>query len=99
VPVYIMLTRLTNEGSQTLALHPDRVRAVNEELHDYGCRLIDQYATLGQYDFVNVIEAPDNESIAVLSAALASRGSLTIITLPVISVGDLLGRLKAAQLG
>lgn len=95
--VYIMLTNLTNEGSKTMAQHPDRVRAANDELHDYGCRLIAQYATLGQYDFVNVVEAPDNESIAVLSAALASRGSLSIVTLPVVSVGDLLGGLKAVQ--
>jgi uncharacterized protein with GYD domain len=89
-----MLTSLTAEGSKTMNSHPDRVRAVNEELEDYGCHLIAQYATLGPYDFVN-IEAPDNEAIAILSAALAARGSPSILTMPAVSVGDLLGRLKA----
>lgn len=92
--IYIMLTRLTAEGSKTLKQQPDRVRAVNEEVREYGCEVIAQYATLGLYDFVNIIEAPDNETIAVLSSALASRGSVQILTLPAVAVGDLLGRLK-----
>ena len=71
MPMYIMLTSLTAEGSKTLTAHPDRVRALNEELQDYGCRVVAQYATLGPYDFVNIVEAPDNESIAVLSASWA----------------------------
>lgn len=97
MPTYIMLTRLTVEGSKTLNSHPDRVRAVNEELEEYGCHVVAQYATLGPYDFVNIVEAPDNETIAVLSAALGSRGSLTILTMPAVSTGDLLGRLKSAN--
>jgi uncharacterized protein with GYD domain len=96
VPTYIMLTTLTHEGSKTLTTQPDRVRAVNEELREYGCRVVAQYATLGPYDFVNIVDAPDNESIAVLSAALAARGSITMLTMPAVSVGDLLGRLKSA---
>ena len=99
MPSYIMLTRLTHEGTKTMAHHPDRVRTVNAELEDFDCKLVAQYATLGQYDFVNIVEAPDNETIAVLSAALQSRGSLTMVTLPVINVGDLLGHLKAKNLG
>lgn len=96
MPTYIMLTSLTAEGSKSMNSHPDRVRAVNEELEDYGCHLVAQYATLGPYDFVNIVEAPDNETIAILSAALGARGSLSILTMPAVSVGDLLGRLKSA---
>ena len=96
MPTYIMLTTLTAEGSKTMTTHPDRVRAVNEELRDYGCRVVAQYATLGPYDFVNIVEAPDNESIAVLSASLGARGSVTALTMPAVAVGDLLGRLKSA---
>jgi uncharacterized protein with GYD domain len=92
-----MLTRLTAEGSKTLKEDPDRVRAVNEDVLEYGCKVTAQYATLGPYDFVNIIEAPDNETIAVLSAALASRGSLQILTLPAVAVGDLVGRLKGTR--
>jgi uncharacterized protein with GYD domain len=97
VSIYIMLTRLTSEGSKTLKEHPDRVRAVNEEVREYGCEIVAQYATLGPYDFINIVEAPDNETIAVLSSALASRGSLQILTLPAVAVGDLLGRLKGTN--
>ena len=96
MPTFIMLTTLTAEGSKTLTSHPDRVRTVNEELQDYGCRVVAQYAVLGPYDFVNIVEAPDNETIAVLSAALAARGSVTALTMPAVAVGDLLGRLKSA---
>jgi uncharacterized protein with GYD domain len=96
VPTYIMLTSLTAEGSKTLTSHPDRVRALNEEVRDYGCRVVAQYATLGPYDFVNIVEAPDNETVAVLSAALGARGTVTALTMPAVSVGDLLGRLKSA---
>jgi uncharacterized protein with GYD domain len=91
-----MLTSLTAEGSKTLTSHPDRVRALNEEVRDYDCRVVAQYATLGPYDFVNIVEAPDNETIAVLSAALGARGTVTALTMPAVSVGDLLGRLKSA---
>jgi uncharacterized protein with GYD domain len=91
-----MLTTLTAEGSKTLASNPDRVRAVNEELEEYGCQVVAQYAVLGPYDFLNIIEAPDNEAIAVLSASLAARGSVTFLTMPAVATGDLLGRLKAA---
>jgi uncharacterized protein with GYD domain len=96
VPTYIMLTNLTAEGHKTLTSHPDRVRAVNDELDEYGCRVVAQYALLGPYDFLNIVEAPDNEAIAVLSESLAARGSLTSLTMPAVAVGDLLGRLKAA---
>jgi uncharacterized protein with GYD domain len=94
-----MLTTLTAEGHKTLTAHPDRVRAVNDELEDYGCRVVAQYAVLGPYDFLNIVEAPDNETITVLSASLAARGSVTSLTLPAIAVGDLLGRLKSAPHG
>src|SRR5215212_5310792 len=95
MPTYIMLTRLTAEGSKTLTTQPDRVRAVNDELEEYGCRVVAQYATLGPYDFVNIVDAPSNEAMAVLSSALGSRGSVTILTMPAIAVGDLLGGLKS----
>ena len=95
MPTYIMLTRLTAYGSQSLTQDPDRLSAVNEEVEGYRCRVLAQYATIGPYDFVNIIEAPDNETMAVLSAALSSRGTVSILTMPAVGVGDFVGRLKS----
>jgi uncharacterized protein with GYD domain len=95
MPAYVMLTSMTSEGSQRLHADPDRLNEVNEEVAEFGCRVITQYATLGPYDFVTVIEAPDNETIAVLSAGLSSRGTLSVLTMPAVPTADFLGRLKA----
>ena len=94
MPTYIMLTRLTAYGSQSLTQDPDRLSAVNEEVQSYGCRVLAQYATIGPYDFVNIIDAPDNETIAVLSAALSSRGTVSILTMPAVGVGQFVDKLK-----
>lgn len=70
---YILLSTLTPEGSQTLHKNPDRLEEVNKEIADFGCKVVGQYATIGPYDFVSIIEAPDNETIAHLSVDLSSR--------------------------
>ena len=71
---YVLLTTLTPEGRQTLRKNPDRVE-VNKEVEQFGCKVIAQYAVLGSYDFVSVVEAPDNETAAHLSVDLGSRGT------------------------
>ena len=75
MPMYILLSTLTPEGSQTLHKNPDRLEEVNKEIADFGCKVVGQYATLGSYDFVSIIEAPDNETIAHLSVDLSSRAA------------------------
>ena len=84
MPTYILLSTLTPEGSQTLHKNPARLDEVNKEIADFGCKVVAQYATLGAYDFVSIIEAPDNETIAHLSVDLSSRGTVHITTLPAI---------------
>lgn len=84
MPTYIMLSTLTPEGSQTLHKNPDRLQEVNKEIAEFGCEVQGQYATLGTYDFVTIIEAPDNETIAHLSVDLSSRGTVHTMTLPAI---------------
>ncbi len=91
--VYILLTNLTDGGAKTIADNPDRVKAVNREIEELGVKVIGQWATLGRYDFVNVIEAPDEETVARLSIALASRGSLRIETLTAIPIDRFVRRL------
>ena len=83
---YIMLSTLTDEGRKTLKSRPDRLGEVNKEIEAMGGRVTAQYAVLGGYDFVNVIEAPSNEVIARISVELGSRGTMQITTDPAMSV-------------
>jgi uncharacterized protein with GYD domain len=84
MPTYVLLSTLTSEGRQTLHKNPDRLEEVNKEIEEFGCKIVSQYALLGQYDFISIIEAPDNETVAHLSVDLGSRGTVSIMTLPAI---------------
>lgn len=88
MPIYIMLSNLTDEGAKTVKNNPGRIKEVNAELEKLGVKVTAQYATLGPYDFVNIVEASDNLAIARVSAELASRGTIKITTLPAIAVED-----------
>ena len=94
MPMYVLLTTLTPEGRQTLHRNPDRLNAVNQEIAAFGCKVVAQYAVLGLYDFVNVVEAPDNETVAHLSLDLGSRGTVAITTLPAIPVEQFVEKLR-----
>jgi|TARA_B110000967_G_scaffold49173_1_gene50076 uncharacterized protein with GYD domain len=85
---YIMLSNLTDDGRKTLKERPERLKEVNKEVESMGARVTAQYATMGGYDFVNIIEAPTNEVMARLTVELGSRGSIQITTLPAIGVDD-----------
>jgi uncharacterized protein with GYD domain len=90
MPTYLMLTRLTEKGVQTLHANPDRLRQVNKDVEEMGAKVLHQWASLGAYDFVNVVEAPDDLTIARVSIALGARGSAKLESLPLIPVDDLL---------
>ncbi len=91
---YILLSTLTDEGAKTVKNNPNRIKEVNKEIEKLGAKVTAQYATLGPYDFVNVVEAPDNETIGQVSAELASRGSVKIMTLPAIPIDAFVAKLK-----
>ena len=91
---YILLSTLTDEGAKTVKNNPNRIKEVNREIEKLGATVTAQYATLGPYDFVNVVEAPDNETIGRVSAELASRGSVKIMTLPAIPIDNFIAKLK-----
>jgi uncharacterized protein with GYD domain len=97
MPTYVLLSTLTPEGRQTLHKDPDRLEKVNQEITDFGCNVVAQYAVLGQCDFITIVEAPDNETVAHLSVDLGSRGTVNIVTLPAISIAALRTKLKGAQ--
>ena len=75
MPVFIMLTRLTSNGVKTLKDNPGRVQEVNKEVEQLGVKVVNQWATLGEYDFVSVVEAPDETTMAKVSVELGSRGT------------------------
>jgi uncharacterized protein with GYD domain len=88
MPTYVMLTNLTADGVRTLKNNPGRVSEVNSEVEQIGAKVVAQYATLGQYDFVTVIEAPDEKTMAKVSVELGSRGTMTSQTLTAIPSAD-----------
>ena len=88
MPIFILLSTLTQQGVQTLKSNPERLRQVNKDVEELGCRVLHQWATLGEFDFVNVVEAPDTATIAKVSVALGARGSTRIQTLPALSIDE-----------
>ena len=89
MPTYVMLTNLTAEGVRTLKNNPGRVAEVNNEAEQMGVKVLTQYATLGQYDFVSVVEAPDEQTMAKVSIELGSRGTMSSQTLTAIPTDQL----------
>ena len=93
MPTYVMLTKLTPEGVQTLKNNPSRILEVNKELAQLGAEVKAQWAVLGQYDFVNIVEAPDEATMARVSLELGSRGTASYETLTGIPVEEFIATL------
>lgn len=93
--IYVVLSKLTDDGAKTLKTKPQRVKEVNAELEKMGVKVIKQYLTLGEYDFVNIVEAEDNITIAKAMVELASRGTIRTMTMPAIDVDELIEKLKS----
>jgi uncharacterized protein with GYD domain len=91
MPIYIMLSSITDEGAEIIKMRPERIKEVNAEIEELGVKILSQYATLGPYDFVNIVEAPDNLAVARVSAELASRGTIKITSMPAIEIDDFIG--------
>jgi uncharacterized protein with GYD domain len=93
MPTFIMLTRLTSDGVKTLKDNPGRVQEVNREVEQLGVKVVNQWATLGEYDFVSVVEAPDEKTMAKLSVEMGSRGTTSNETMTAIPVDEFVGSL------
>lgn len=91
---YILLTNLTDEGAKTIRRNAERIREVDRELEGLGVRLVAQYAALGPYDFVNIVEAPDNQTIARVAAEMASRGGVRILTMAAMPIDEFIDSFK-----
>ena len=95
--IYVMLTSLTDEGRKTVKTNPQRIKEVNKEVEAMGAKILVQYALLGQYDFVNIIEAPSNEAAARLAIRLSAKGTTQTLTLAAIPIEDLIAVLKQKE--
>jgi uncharacterized protein with GYD domain len=91
---FIMLSSLTDEGAKTIKKNPDRIKEVNKDVEALGGKVLDQYAVLGDYDFISILEAPDLTTMARISTEIGSRGSSRIVTLAAIPIDEFISRLK-----
>ena len=92
--IYVMMTRLTDEGRKTVKTNPQRIKEVNKEVEGMGVKILAQYAVLGQYDFINILEAKDNEAIVKVATELSSRGTLETTTLAAMTLDDFIKSLQ-----
>ena len=91
---YVVLSTLTDEGRKTIKENPKRILEVNKELEKMGIRVKQQFAVLGPYDFVNIVEAPDNTAIMNMSVQLGARGSVQLLTLAALPIEDFIKKIK-----
>ena len=94
MPIYILLSKLTPEGRKTIKERPERIKEVDKEIEAFGAKVLQQYALLGKYDFLNIVEAPSNEAILRVSIELGSRGTVQIESLPAKPIDEFLAMLK-----
>jgi len=92
--IYVMLTSLTDEGRKTVKANPQRIKEVNKEVEGMGVKILAQYVILGQYDFINILEADSNETVCKLAIELGSRGTLQTTTLAAMTLDDFINSLK-----
>jgi uncharacterized protein with GYD domain len=92
--IYIALSTLTDEGRKTIKQRPDRIKEVNKEIEAMGIKVLQQYALLGLYDFLTLLDAPDNEAVMKMSVELGSRGTMHLMTMPAISADEFIKILK-----
>jgi len=95
--VYLMLTSFTDEGRKATEEDPESLREINKEVEYMGVKILAQYALLGQYDFVNILEAPGNEAVAKLAMRLSGKGTMQTLTLAAITLDDLIAALKKKE--
>ena len=88
------MSKLTSEGRKTIKQNPDRIKEVNKEIEAYGAKVLQQYSVLGPYDFINIVEAPNNEAITKVSIELGSRGTIEIMSMPATQIDEFISMVK-----
>ena len=96
MPLFVMLSTLGPDGSARLTENPERLREVSAEVEAMGVKVLHQYALLGNWDFLNVLEAPDELTMMCVASTLAARGTVKTLTMAAADVEDLIGKLKSS---
>ena len=94
MPTFVVFSKLTEDGAKTLFRKPERVKEVNKELEDMGVKVIHQYVMLGEWDFLNIVEAPDEKTLLAAIVNLNMRGTIRTATFRIIPVDEFLEALK-----
>jgi uncharacterized protein with GYD domain len=94
MPKYLMLSTLGPDGAQTMRDNPERLKQVNSEVEAMGVRVVEQYALLGRYDFLNIIDAPDELTMVKVAVMLGARGTLKTLTIPAIPIDEFIAAVK-----
>jgi uncharacterized protein with GYD domain len=94
MPIYVLLSTLTDQGRKTVSERPERIKEVDQELEAMGVKVLYQYAVIGPYDFVNIVEAKDNETVFRMSLALGSRGTVQIMSMAAMPVDDFIASIS-----
>jgi uncharacterized protein with GYD domain len=98
MPKFVMLSTLGPDGSARLRENPERLREVSAEVEAMGVKVLEQFAVLGQWDFINILEAPDEVTMSKVAMTLASRGTLKTMTLPIIDIEEFIAALRGQDL-
>ncbi len=91
---YIIISNLTDEGAKTLKKNPGRVKEVNDELKYMDVNVLDQYAVMGNFDFLTIVEADDDTKITKAVVEIASRGSIKTVTYKAIQIDEFIESLR-----
>lgn len=94
MPRYIIMSNLTDEGAKTLKKNAGRIKEVNAELKNMGVEVIDQYAVLGNFDFISIVDAQDDNEVMKAVIAIASRGSIKTETYKAVPIDEFIESLK-----
>jgi uncharacterized protein with GYD domain len=97
LPTYILLSKLTSEGRKTIREKPERLKEVNKEIEAWGAKVIMQYSLLGPYDFLNIVDAPNNDAITRVSIELGSRGTIELMSMPAMEIDEFLKMINTRQ--
>jgi uncharacterized protein with GYD domain len=89
-----MLSTLGPGGWATVREKPERIHEVTREVESLGLTVVAQYALMGQWDFLNIIEAPDEATMAKAAVMLAARGTMRTQTLQALPIEDLVQALR-----
>lgn len=91
---FVILSTLTDEGRKTIKQKPERILDVHKEVEKMGVKVLKQYAVIGPYDFVGIVEAADVETVMKMSCEIGARGSVQMMTLAALPVEKFIRKLK-----